>query len=105
MDVDGIFEEDPALLFLLLVLIVLFELEGGQEGLFEGLEELDVHDEDRIPCLLFGRVVIVNVHVLEDVEGSGPEWFVDVEVDFCELVGFVWIGVGLLLRKVMNWKR
>jgi hypothetical protein len=45
------------------------------------------------------------VHVAQDVDGSGTEGLIDVEMDLRELFGLICMGRGVLLRKVMNWKR
>lgn len=76
---NGIFEEDSALLLFLLVLIVLLELQSSQEDLFERLKQLDIHDKDSIAALLL-RLIIVDVHIAQDVDGSGSEGLVDIEV-------------------------
>lgn len=75
----GVFEEYSAFLLFLLVLIVLFKLQSCQEALFEGFKQFDVHDEDSITALLL-RLVIVDMHITQDVDGSWSKWLVDIEV-------------------------
>jgi hypothetical protein len=53
--------------------------------LLKALKEFDVHDEDRLGIIFLLEGVVVDVHILEDVEGSGSEGLIDVKMDLLQL--------------------
>lgn len=98
MNVNCIFQEDSSLLLFFFVLIVLLKLQVGEEGLLKAFKQLDVQDEDGVSSLFFRWVIVIDMHVFEDIESSGTQWLVDIDVHLCEMFRLIYIKVYLLLR-------
>lgn len=98
MDVDGIPKEGFSLLLLLLIIIVFLEFKAVQEGLFKGLEEFDIEDEDCITGIVLHGILITDVHVLQDINSSRTQWLIHIEMNLSQLIWFILITSILLLR-------